>query len=90
MAVERAIGRTKGKLSELASKRLTRENSRRFSSLKILALGTALSRFFGGGGFLASLSGSSGVFENQGAAVVELDFLGFPCGTLVESVGIGI
>jgi len=32
----------------------------------------------------------SGVFENQGSAVVQLDFLGFPCRDLVEAVGIGI
>ena len=32
----------------------------------------------------------SGVFENQRSAVVQLDFLGFPCRALVEAVGIGI
>ena len=32
----------------------------------------------------------SGVFENQSASVVQLDFLGLPCRTLVESFGIGI
>ena len=39
-----------------------------------------------GGGFSASLSGSSGVFENQDAAVVQMDFRGFPRLSLVEPV----
>jgi hypothetical protein len=43
-----------------------------------------------GGGFSASLSGSSGGFENQDAAVVQMDFRCFPCLALVEAVGIGI
>ena len=32
----------------------------------------------------------SGVFENQGSAVVQLDFVWFPCGALVEAFRIGI
>ena len=43
-----------------------------------------------GGCFSASLSGSSGVFENQCPAVVQLDFLGFPCLALVVAIWIGI
>lgn len=39
-----------------------------------------------GGGFSASLPGSSGGFENQDAAVVQMDFIGFPCRRLVEPV----
>ena len=39
-----------------------------------------------GGGFSASLPGSSGVFENQDAVVVQLDFGCFPCRRLVEPV----
>ena len=42
-----------------------------------------------GGGFSASLSGSSGVVENQDASVAEGDFLGLPCRALVEAVQIG-
>jgi hypothetical protein len=32
----------------------------------------------------------SGVFENQDSAVVQLDFVWFPCGALVEAFRIGI
>jgi len=39
-----------------------------------------------GGSFSASLSGSLGVFENHGAAVVQMDFRCFPCRRLVEPV----
>ena len=39
---------------------------------------------------MGGYSGLSGVFENQGAFVVQVDFLGLPCRTLVKAFGIGI
>ena len=75
---------------ELVGKRLARENSRGVFIRRERSLPNRFVKISLGGGFSASLSGSLGVFENQGAVVLELDFLGFPCGTLVESVGIGI
>ena len=40
--------------------------------------------------FSASLSGSLGVFENQDAAVVQMDFGCLPCLALVDSIQVGI
>jgi hypothetical protein len=42
------------------------------------------------GGFSASLAGSSGGFENQDAAVFQMDFGCLPCLALVESFWIRI
>jgi hypothetical protein len=43
-----------------------------------------------GGRFSASLSGSSGVFENQDAAVFQMTFGRLPCLALVEAIMVGI
>ena len=41
-------------------------------------------------GLLLRASCLSGVFENQDAVVVQVDFLGLPCLALVEAIGVGI
>ena len=43
-----------------------------------------------GGGFSAILSGSSAVFENQDAAIFQMDFGRLPCLALVEAIRVGI
>jgi len=43
-----------------------------------------------GGGYLGALRAESGIFEDQGAAIIEGDFLGTPCRELVETVWVGI
>jgi hypothetical protein len=43
--------------------------------------------------FLATVGvgrAAPGIFENQGAAIIEGDFLGTPCRALVETVWVGI
>ena len=49
-----------------------------------------LAKKVSGSGCFSVRRGGLGVFENQGAFVVEVDFLGFPSRALVKAIGIGI
>ncbi len=104
-AVERDGGRTGGgaeevKSAELALSREEKRDATAVSQRSFLVLTVTFicrersfpvrfAKISFGSGFSASLSGSSGVFENQDAIIVQMDFRCLLCLALVESFGIG-